>query len=318
MALTQTLPRLRGEGLHVETAAAYFWRGLDGTPCLDSCGIFVLNRPGEYTLCWPLSAVHDRDETGLLFARKSVIGVTGYRNNSKAEAPAVAGASSSPASEPTYWHHKQTLGPGKPYACYYPKKDAREHLQDLLTLSEESERQIQAKEREKQRRAEAEARGDHRFSCTREVLLFRGMQKPLPPETVEVEGRWHGGAHYPLLFQMRMASSRSQGRKQERNKAKKERNKEKKEAALQGAAAAAPGAAAAAPEQHGPERQAPERAQQAWRPPKWADEGADGDRDWPAAGDGRSRRGGKREREREGGWSTRRARGRRGSDEYAE
>ena len=76
MVLTQTLPRLRGLGLRLETAAAYFWRGLDGAPCLDSCGIFVLNRRGEYSLRWPLSALHDRDETGLLFARKSVIGKT--------------------------------------------------------------------------------------------------------------------------------------------------------------------------------------------------------------------------------------------------
>ena len=138
MALTQALPRLRGLGLRLETAAAYFWRGWDGTPCLDSCGIFVLNRPGEYTLRWPLSALHDRDETGLLFARKSVIGEIGYRNRSKAEAPAAAGASSSPASEPTYWHYRQTVGPGKQYDCYYPKKDAREHLQDLLILSDHS------------------------------------------------------------------------------------------------------------------------------------------------------------------------------------
>ena len=209
MALTQTLPRLRGLGLRLETAAAYFWRGLDGAPCLDSCGIFVLNRPGEYTLCWPLSALHDRDETGLLFASKSVIGVTGYKDTSKAEAPAAAGASSSPASEPRYWHHKRTLGPGQPYDCYYPKKDAREHLQDLLTLSEESKGQIQAKEREKQRRAEAEARGDRSLCCSREVFLFRAAQKTFPVETVEADGRWHGGAHYPLMFQMRMASARS-------------------------------------------------------------------------------------------------------------
>ena len=66
-------------------------------------------------------------------------------------------------------------------------------------------------------RAEAEARGDHRFSCTREVTLFRALQKPLPPETVEVEGRWHGGAHYPLMFQMNMASARSTERRQGRN-----------------------------------------------------------------------------------------------------
>ena len=190
-----------------------------------------------------------------------------------------------------------------PYARYYPKKDAREHLEDLLTQSKDCQRKIQEKEREKQRRAEAEARGDRRFSCTREVTLFRALQKPLPPETVEVEGRWHGGAHYPLLFQMRMASARSHRGTQERNKAKKVRRAQRAQAAaLQGAAAAAPGAAAAAPEQHGPERQAPEqhrerdeqdeRAQQAWRPPRWADEDADCDQHWPAAGDGRSRLGG--------------------------
>ena len=276
MALTQTLPRLRGLGLRIETAAVHFWRSLEGAPCLDSCGIFVLDRPGEYSLRWPLSAVHDKDETGLLFSGKSVIGDGEYRNTSKAEAPAAAGASSSPASEPKYWRHSVNKGPGKPYHCYYPKKDAREHLKDLLTPADDSRAQIQAKAEEKQRRADAEARGDKSLCNTREVLLFRAQQKTLPVETVEVDGCWHGGAHYPLMFNVRMASARSKEKQAARGTAKKARRAQRaQEAALQGDA----GAAAAAPQQHGPEQQAPERHRE---------RGEQSDSDWPAVGSGRS------------------------------
>ena len=179
-----------------------------------------------------------------------------------------------------------------PYECYYPNK-SREKLQDLLTLSEESKGQIQAKEREKQRRAEAEARGDRSLCNYREVFLFRAAQKTFPVETVEVDGRWHGGAHYPLMLQMRMASARSAPSKQRRGALKKERRAQRaQEAAPQGAAAAAP-------EQHGPEHEAPEQHRE---------RGEQDDSDWPAVGDGRSRRAGQKG---EGGRSARRAGGKR-------
>ena len=117
MALTQVVPRLRQQRICLETAAVYFWRGLEGAPCLDSCGIFVLNRPGEYILCWGPSAVHDNDETGLLWQPSSDLTPRrgGYNR-----------------------HDENKGGPGHPYHCYYPKQDARAHLMDLLTASEES------------------------------------------------------------------------------------------------------------------------------------------------------------------------------------
>ena len=91
MALTQTVPRLRAEGFTVETVAIYLWRGMDGTPCLDSCGIFVVNRPGEYRLAYPFSAAHDNDDAGLLSKGESAIG-TGYSSQGRAVASAAAGA----------------------------------------------------------------------------------------------------------------------------------------------------------------------------------------------------------------------------------
>ena len=36
MALTQVVPRLREHGVSLETAAVYFWRGFDGTPCMPA------------------------------------------------------------------------------------------------------------------------------------------------------------------------------------------------------------------------------------------------------------------------------------------
>ncbi len=91
-----------------------------------------------------------------------------------------------------------------------------------------------------------------------------------------MDGRWHGGAHYPLMFNVRMASARSKEKQAARGTAKKARRAQRaQEAALQGDA----GAAAAAPQQHGPEQQAPERHRE---------RGEQSDSDWPAVGSGRS------------------------------
>ena len=96
-----------------ELAAAYFWRGLDGALCLDSCGIFVLKRPGQYVLEWPLAtSLHAKDPTGVLFKAKSVICDRHVNRH-----PTAAAERPDEVHPPTFRRHKIAGGPGQKIEC---------------------------------------------------------------------------------------------------------------------------------------------------------------------------------------------------------
>ena len=211
MALTQVVPELRKEQCLIETAAVYFWRAKDGTPCLDSCGIFFLNRPGLYKLQWSLKDLHGDDETGLLFNPERFI--PSDQKNTPSD---------------KIFYHTRDGGPGQPYTCYHPKgKPPRDHIRDLLSPCEMSARLIRAKEDEKARRAEAEKNGDTRWSDRCDVRLYKASQKLLAVDVVEFNGSWHGGAHYPLMCSSDMQCARSDDKKKARRIRKKEKRAQK-------------------------------------------------------------------------------------------
>ena len=62
------VPELRHRGVKIDLAAWFPWKSGDGTPCADSCAIFFLNRPGQYTLTKGLSDLHSNDASGILFS----------------------------------------------------------------------------------------------------------------------------------------------------------------------------------------------------------------------------------------------------------
>ncbi len=272
MALTQAFPRFRGLGSRLETAAA-----LDGTPCLDSCGNRVLNRPGEHSLRWPLSALHDRDETGLLFASKSLIGETGHRNTSKAEAPAAAGASSSPAPEPRYWHQVPGArelafgfpcsGPGRYLADWV--RAARERREGVLLVSFEPGADVKRDQRK--RHLDELIRQSGFYGAVAEECVGALLWNPDRVKKCEDFRALSHGKFLCQAWTVVLAEGAYNPQAKKGGRAQRAQ-----EAALQGAAAAAP-------EQRGPERQAPERRRE---------RGEQNDSDWPAVGDGRSRRAG--------------------------
>ena len=115
------VPQLRNLEIEVETAACYFWKALDGTPCVDSCGIWFVNCPGAYKLCQPLALVRADGPSGILYKDKSVISEKVFRNKS---ATAVAQDDTPSQSRRVVYNRQwKTKGPGKPLDCYIPKKN---------------------------------------------------------------------------------------------------------------------------------------------------------------------------------------------------
>ena len=50
MSLFQVISELRSRGVEIDLGAWYPWKSPRGDPMSDSCGIFFINMPGEYTL----------------------------------------------------------------------------------------------------------------------------------------------------------------------------------------------------------------------------------------------------------------------------
>ncbi len=68
MPLMQVTPQLRGRGLLIEVAAWFPWKSYPiGTPMADTCGIFVVDKPGGYKLVKSVMDIHDNDDTGILY-----------------------------------------------------------------------------------------------------------------------------------------------------------------------------------------------------------------------------------------------------------
>ena len=68
LQLFNVVPELRSRGVIIDLAAWFPWKRGDGTQCADSCAIFFLNRPGQYTLTKGLSDLHSNDASGILFS----------------------------------------------------------------------------------------------------------------------------------------------------------------------------------------------------------------------------------------------------------
>ena len=90
------------------------WKTPIGTPCSDSCGIFLLRKPGEYKLVIGIGSLHADDRTGFL-------------------------ATSPENADDPYERHGRSGGQGQPLKCYLPKHGINEEkIGPLLQPSAES------------------------------------------------------------------------------------------------------------------------------------------------------------------------------------
>ena len=223
MSLFCLVPQLRNHyNIQMETAACYFWKGLDGTSCVDSCGIWFVNCLGAYKLCQPLALVHADDPTGILYKEECVAGDMTFRNKS---ATAVAEDDTPPQSRRVvYNRHWKTRGPGKPLDCYIPKNNILQNVREFLKPTEESLRLQQQREKDAKNRAEAEARGDTSLTMKAFTPLFKARETRLHVEVWEVDGQAYGPAHFPLFVGTDFRAARSPQANKERHRKKNQRH----------------------------------------------------------------------------------------------
>jgi len=120
MIFFRVIPELRSRGPQIDLAAWYPWETRIGTPCSDSCGIFLQGKPGEYMRAPGIRSLHADDEAGILAQTPA-----GFRTGP----PAVSARGVDP-----FDRHERNGGPGQPLTCYLLKKGSmEEHISPFVT-----------------------------------------------------------------------------------------------------------------------------------------------------------------------------------------
>jgi hypothetical protein len=194
----------------IDLAAWYGWKSFDGIPCSDSCGIWILDTPGLYTLVKDVTCIHeddDTDETSLL--------IQGNERFQKAMKEDIGG----------WARFSRNGGPGQPLSCYQPATNhptEREwngekyvpvrippltQIIESLTLSPESEAWT--------------SHHTHRGKTKTGIKeCFRVKQTPLHYEGFcSTAFGTQGGSHYPLCVMTKNNSCRPPQKHVTRHKA---------------------------------------------------------------------------------------------------
>ena len=162
--------------------------------CADSCGVFVIGKPGEYTLSCGLTRLHKEAPLGLLrewnVARQLL-----------AESPFTA-----------YDVHETNGGPGQSLATYLPKgKDFEAKLRPTLTPSTElAAVAVLAEETETVRKG--------RGNGNENIRRLKIVEKRLDDDLWKIDGKQYKGSHFPLLAYTKNPCRRSPDANERRHK----------------------------------------------------------------------------------------------------
>ena len=195
MSFFRVIPELRSRGARIDLAAWYPWKTPIGTPCSDSCGIFVLGKPGEYKLNIGIKSLHADDETGILAQAP-----TGFRTGPAAVADRAA--------DP-FDRHERNGGPGQPLSTYLPKKgDLVEKLGPSLEPSAESGAAVAA--------LLHATKGAGKGKGAQPTLKV--LEKRLDVNLWKIGNQHYKGSHFPVLFFTHNPGRRSPDKLEERRK----------------------------------------------------------------------------------------------------
>ena len=240
MALFRVIPELRSCGAVVDLAAWFPWKTYAGTAMSDSCGIFFVNMPGEYSLCKGLRDLHDQGPDGVLTRAL----------------PAVAGDPESHG----FVRCSTNGGPGQTIATYLPKnQDLQTKLEASLTPSDASEAAVAAKEK-----------GTGKGGKTQHY--FKVREKRLNEALWRCDGQEYKGSHFPICAFTNNVGRRSPQALAARHKRCQERLKSKSsgdDANRAAVAATSSSQSAARDDSQWPRRDASRSSGDAWQPQQW-------------------------------------------------
>ena len=186
MSLFKVIPELRSRGVTVDLAAWYPWKSPMGLPMSDSCGIFFIDAPGEYTLHKGLDDLHDRTEHGIL-----------HKAEGRMAEELAAGDG--------FDRIDVNGGPGMALSQYLPKKmESHLKLKESLKPSQESEQVVRC---EKDNQAVPKQR-----------TILKVREKRLQADLWRREGQEQKGSHFPICAFTNNVGRRSKERMVERSR----------------------------------------------------------------------------------------------------
>ena len=188
MSLFGVIPELRSRGVEIDLCAWYPWKASsNGERMSDSCGIFFVNMPGEYTLYKSLADLHDRDASGILFR----------------PTPAVAGWTRPEIGHDGFDRIEKQAGPGMPLVVYLPKRESNlaNKLKPTLEPCPASAAAVKGK-----------GKGN---GCNRNCIKIR--EKRLHVDLWKLDGEHHKGSHFPICAFTNNVGRRSPERLQARH-----------------------------------------------------------------------------------------------------
>ena len=195
MSLFKVVPELRNGGVKVEMIAWYPWKATGGQAMADSCGMFLLNKPCEVTLCAGLPMLHEKGEDGIAWNGKA-----GYH-----------GVSVTPGGFDVY---DAVAGPGQALDTYLPKAaDRIGKIEPSLTHMElpaptpNAAVAVAAAEQK-------DSTGTEELRRTRPFLKIR--EKRLEAKLWKYQGEHYKGSHFPICAFTHNVGRRSEGRLAER------------------------------------------------------------------------------------------------------
>jgi hypothetical protein len=178
--------RSKHPDMAIDLAAWYGWKSFDGIPCSDSCGIWILNTPGMYTLVKDVTCIteeDDNDETSLLAAGKTFTHKPVKKDDGG------------------WARFSMNIGPGVALHCYQPdtrhatKKDKHNNLARIPPTTQIRESLTPSAQSADW--ANKYTRRGKTSTGTKEC--FRAKQVPLHFEGFcSDEFGQQGGAHYPI------------------------------------------------------------------------------------------------------------------------
>ena len=291
MSLFRVIPELRSRGVNIDLGAWFPWKTPLGQPMSDSCGMFFINMPGEYTLAKGMEDLH-AEPGGILHKA----------------APAVAGAEV----DDGFDRIDPVGGPGMSIETFLPKNESN-LLRKLQPSLEPSPASSDATAGGKGRSCGKGKKGANDAGGDASMRTFiRIREKRLLAALWMCGGKGYKGSHFPICAFTKNVGRRSPERmrvRAERAAAKREQSQlrqpwprqqpwqeqqqhgQGQEQQLQQAAAAATAAALTAAATAAAEASTAARGwldygddwvarRDSWRPRGWRDCGDDGWRDY--------------------------------------
>ena len=214
MALPYIVRAARTIGLTIDLAAWFPWKGFDGSPYMDSTGIFFINRPGVHNLQCCNDFIHNENSSGFLFQARET-----KECNLDAD---------------KWFRIKVAGGPGQKVESFLPKsrEQSKKGGTTYQSIAKQDEQKLKNMLEPSESSKEERSRYDN-WKSPQTTLVTCEKRLRLSYWHLETND-WghHKGSHYPLFVTTQNPSRRTWESFASKHKRKSDEQRKKKETAL--------------------------------------------------------------------------------------